>query len=276
VAKVVPKIFYTNGSFEYWGRAAALIHITPDGKNDAPIARDTRIYYNTGAQHGPGSFPPVLKNTRNLPDPLDYRYQMRALLAAMQSWLKDNKEPPASQYPLIASKQLTTLTGLAFPKVGVEVPKRAHGAYHLDFGPDFRTTGVATVEPPSIGKPFPVMVPQVNSDGNEIAGVRLPEVQVPLGTYTGWNQRGPSMGAPSEMIAFIGSFIPFARTKAERLKAKDPRPSIEERYHDKQDYLDKIAVAGKSLAQGGYVLEADLPKLNERASEQWDYLLAQK
>jgi uncharacterized protein YcaQ len=84
------------------------------------------------------------------------------------------------------------------------------------------------------------------------------------------------MGAPSEAIAFIGSFIPFARTKAERLKAKDPRPSIEERYHDKQEYLDKIAAAAKSLAQDGYILQADLPKLNERASEQWDYLSAQK
>ena len=120
------------------------------------------------------------------------------------------------------------------------------------------------------------MLPQVNADGNEIAGVRLPEVQVPLGTYTGWNQRGASMGAPSEMIAFIGSFIPFARTKAERLKAKDPRPSIEERYHGKQEYLDKIAAAGKSLAQGGYILEADLPSLNQRASEQWDYFIERK
>jgi hypothetical protein len=275
-AKVVPKIFYTNGSFEYWGRAAALIHITPDGKADAPPAKETRIYYNTGAQHGPGAFPPKRTNTRNLSDPLDYRYQMRGLLAALHTWVKDNKEPPASSYPMIANKQLAPLSGLAFPKIGIEVPKRAHGAYHLDFGPEFRTAGIATVEPPSLGKPFPVMVPQVDADGNEIAGIRLPEIQVPLGTYTGWNQRAASLGAADEMIAFIGSFVPFARTKAERLKAKDPRPSIEERYRDKQDYLDKIAAAGKTLAQQGYVLEADLPKLNQRAQEQWEYFLAQK
>ena len=116
----------------------------------------------------------------------------------------------------------------------------------------------------------------MDADGNEIAGIRLPEVQVPLGTYTGWNQRGPNLGAPDEMIAFIGSFVPFARTKAERLKAKDPRPSLEERYHDKQDYLAKIAAAGKSLAHEGYVLEADLPMLNERAQQHWDYFAAQK
>jgi hypothetical protein len=273
---VVPKIFFTNGSFEYWGRAAALIHITPDGKADAPLGKDTRIYYNTGAQHGSGAFPPVRTNTRNLSDPLDYRYQMRGILAALQAWVKDGKEPPPSRYPLIAAGQLAPLAGLAFPKIGIEVPKRAHAAYHLDFGPDFRTKGIATIEPPTLGKPFPVMVPQVDADGNEIAGIRLPEIQVPLGTYTGWNQRAASLGAPDEMIAFIGSFVPFARTKAERLKTKDPRPSIEERYRDKQEFLDKIAAAGKMLAQQRYILESDLPKLNERASQQWDYFQAKK
>lgn len=274
--KVVPKIFYTNGSFEYWGRAASMIHITPDGKADAPLAADTRVYFNTGAQHGPGSFPPAHHSTRNLSDPLDYRYQMRGLLAAMQAWIKDGKEPPASQYPLIASSQLAPLNELAFPKIGIEVPKRAHAAYHLDFGPNFAETGIATVEPPMLGKPFPVLLPQVDADGNEIAGVRLPEIQAPLGTYTGWNQRDASMGAPDELIAFIGSFVPFARTKAERLKSKDPRLSIEERYTDRQDYLNKVAAAGKALAQNGYVLEADLPKLNERAQQQWDYFTARK
>src|SRR5882724_11589332 len=126
---------------------------------------------------------------------------MRALLADLQAWVKDNKEPPPSKYPLIAANQLAPLKGLAFPKIGIEVPYRAHGAYHLDFGPEFRTTGAATIEPPNLGRPFPVMVPQVDADGNEIAGIRLPEVQVPLGTYTGWNQRAPNLGAPEEMIA---------------------------------------------------------------------------
>lgn len=275
-ANVVPKMFLTNGSFEYWGRAAALIHIAPDGKADATLGKDTRVYYNTAAQHGPGSFPPTRTNTRNLSDPLDYRYQMRGLLTALHAWVKDNQEPPPSQYPLIANKQLVPLNELAFPKIGIEVPKRAHGAYHLDFGPEFRNAGIATTEPPALGLPFPVMVPQVDADGNEIAGIRLPEVQVPLGTYTGWNQRAPKLGAPDEMIAFIGSFVPFARTKADRLKAKDPRPSIEERYHDKQDYLAKIDAAGKSLAQDHYVLKVDLAKLNERAQQQWNYFVAQK
>jgi hypothetical protein len=274
-AKVVPKIFYTNGSFEYWGRAASLIHTSPDGKQDAPIAKDTRIYFNTGAQHGSGTFPPKIVNTRNLADPLDYRWQMRGLLLAMNEWLKNGKEPPASQYPQISKGELTTRDQLKFPAIPeIEVPKRIHTAYHLDFGPEFASAGLITIEPPKLDAAFPAMVPQVDADGNDVSGIRLPEIQVPLGTYTGWNQRGRELGAPDEMIAFIGSFIPFAKTKSERAKSKDPRLSIEERYRDKQDYLKKSSNAAQALADAGYVLAGDVPALLARAEQMWDYILA--
>lgn len=276
-ADVVPKIFYTNGSFEYWGRAASLIHTTADGKHDAPLAKDTRIYFNTGAEHGPGSFPPRIQNTRYLADPLDYRWQMRALLLAMHEWLKSGKEPPASVYPLIVNGELTPLDQLKFPHIpGIEVPKRFHTAYHVDYGPQFASAGLVTVEPPKVGAPFPAMVPQVDADGNDVSGVRLPEIQVPLGTYTGWNLRSAESGAPDEMIAFIGSFIPFPKTKSERLKTKDPRLSIEERYRGKQDYLSKSAAAAHALAAAGYLLAADEPALLERAAQMWDYLAVAK
>jgi hypothetical protein len=270
---VVPKLFLTNGSYEYWGRDAALIHVTPDGEADARLAKDTRIYYNTGAQHGPGHFPLERESTRNLANPLDYRWQMRALLTALNAWVKDGKEPPPSQYPRLAKKQLATPAALEFPRIpGIEVARHPLVARRLDFGPEFRTKGIATIEPAKLGKPYPILVPQVNSDGNEMAGIRLPEIQVPLGTYTGWNQRVPSMGAAEEMTAFIGSFFPFARTKAERLKSKDPRPSVEERYRSREDYLDKISACGQALADKGYLLEQDVPKLVERAQHMWDDL----
>ncbi len=268
---VVPKLFLTNGSYEYWGRDAALIHVTVDGHTDVRLASNTRVYYNTGAQHGSGHFPPERTNTRNLANPLDYRWQMRALLTDLNAWIKDGNEPPPSQYPLLAKHQLVAPPALEFPKIpGIEVEKHPLVARRLDFGPEFRSLGIATIEPAKLGKPYPILVPQVNSDGNEMAGIRLPEIQVPLGTYTGWNQRAPSMGASEEMIAFIGSFIPFARTKAERLKAKDPRPSIEERYRGRADYLAKISSAANSLAGQGYLLEDDIPKLVEHAQEMWD------
>ncbi|MBI3279620.1 MAG: hypothetical protein HYZ57_07250, partial [Acidobacteria bacterium] len=250
-ANVVPRIFYTNASYEYWGRAAWLIHTSVDGKQDVAPAKDTRIYYLTGGQHGAGSFPPQKGNTRNLSNPNDYRWAMRGLLMTMHRWLKDGVEPPASQYPLLAKDQLVPQNVLAWPKFGAELPRAPRIAYRLDFGPEFRARGIVSIEPPKIGNPYPVLLPQVDADGNETAGVRLPCIEVPLGTYAGWNQRSEKIGAPTEMIAFTGSFFPFARTRAERLKMRDPRPSLEERYKGRQDYLDHTRASAEKLAAAG-------------------------
>ena len=201
------------------------------------------------------------------------RWQMRALLSAMQNWLKDGKEPPPSEYPTIAAGQLVLPTQVK--STVADPPSRAVTGYEMDFGPEFEKSGIATVEPPKILKTFTALVPQVDADGIDVAGLRLPEIQVPLGTYTGWNQRDRALGAEDQMIAFSGSFFPFARTKAERLKTHDPRLSVEERYRDKQDYLDRIASATQKLLAAGYLLEADAPKLSERAQTMWDYATAQ-
>jgi hypothetical protein len=160
-----------------------------------------------------------------------------------------------------------------FPKLsGVELPKHVQLAYRADYGPEFRSAGIVTVEPPKLGKAFPTLVPQVDRDGNETAGIRLPEIQVPLATYTGWNMRQASIGAPEEMFSMVGSFFPLAKTKAEREKKHDPRPSIEERYGSREAYLAKISAAAKSLAAAGYILDADIPLLEQRAAKEWDAL----
>ena len=124
-----------------------------------------------------------------------------------------------------------------------------------------------------MGKPFPTLVPQVNRDGNETSGIQLPELAVPLATYTGWNLRDAAIGAPEEIQSMVGSFIPFARTKAEREKTGDPRPSIEERYPSKEDYLEKVESAGKQLAQQHLLLDSDVDKIRARASARWDSLM---
>ncbi len=116
------------------------------------------------------------------------------------------------------------------------------------------------------------MVPQVDRDGLDIAGIRMPELAVPLATYTGWNLRAPEAGAPEMLSTQIGSFIPFARTKAERLKSGDPRLSIEERYASKEDYLGKFEAAAKSLANQRYLLPTDVPALAQRGAAEWDYV----
>ena len=270
-AHVTPKIFYTDSAYEYWGRAASLIHTTPDGRKDAPIPATTRIYFFAGGQHGPAAFPPVRTVTKNLPNPNPYTWSMRALLVAMDQWVANNVEPPPSQYPKIADNKLVALNDLKFPKIaGVSVPTRPQRAYHVDYGPDFRTLGIISIEPPKVGKPFPILVSQVDADGNETSGVRMPDIQAPLGTYAGWNLRATELGAPDEMFSMVGSYIPFARTKAERERNQDPRPSVEERYAGREDYLKHVESAAKNLVAGGYLLAQDVPKLVERGAAEWD------
>jgi hypothetical protein len=170
--KVVPKIFFTNGSYEYWGRAASLIQTTVDGKRDFAPGPDTRIYYLAGTQHGANANP-VRNHTENLANPQDYRYAMRALLLAMNAWITNGEEPPDSRIPLIARNQLVAPVALAFPRIpGVHLPKQPYQVYRLDFGPDFRSEGIVDFEPPKLGQQFPILVPQVDVDGNEISGVR--------------------------------------------------------------------------------------------------------
>ena len=271
-AGVVPKIFLTNSSYEYYGRAASLSHTTIDGQRDLPPGPEARQYLIAGAQHGPGSFPPRRNGTQNLANANDFRWAMRALLVAMERWLREGVEPPPSQIPRIADDKLVALGAVQFPKIpGVAFPTRMHQAYRADYGPQFRTKGIVTIEPPKLGNAFPMLVPQVDQDGNETAGIRLPVIQAPLGTYAGWNLRDPKIGAPDELYSMVGSYIPFTKTRAEREKNGDPRPSVEERYKSRQEYLDRITAAARVLASGGYVLERDIPKIAEKAGAQWDY-----
>ncbi|MEO8662111.1 MAG: alpha/beta hydrolase domain-containing protein, partial [Bryobacteraceae bacterium] len=161
--KQTPKIFYTNGAYEYWGRAASLIHTTPDGTADAPLAPDSRAYFLTGAQHGPGSWPPAKGDRQFMSNVLDQRPIDRALLIRLTEWVNEDTQPPASRLPHIADNQLVAPEKVAFPLKDVPVPKHFVEALRLDY----------TKEPPTvIGKPYPTLVPQVDADGNEIAGVR--------------------------------------------------------------------------------------------------------
>ena len=266
----------TNGAYEYWGRAASLIHISPDGKKDIPPSPNTRIYFNSGASHGANA-EPIYRNTQNRLNPNDYRYAMRALLTDMNAWITDGTAPPDSQIPHVSKDDLVTLKALNFPKIpNVKMPDTPWLAWRADYGPDFKK-GIVTNEPPKMtGKPFPILVPQVDQDGNETAGIRLPEQSVPLGTLTGWNLRDAKIGAPDIMYTQVGSFIPFARTKAEREKTGDPRLSLEERYGTKDAYLAKIQAAAKALVAQRELLDRDIPRVTERASAQWDAVMAGK
>lgn len=273
-ARVAPKVFYSNTSYEYWGRSAALVHVTPDGRRDARIADDTRVYTFTGLQHFSRGFPPEVGTGdlkgRNRQNPNPVRWYWRAMLVNMNAWVKDGVAPPPSRHPSLADGTLVPLEQLRFPGIpGGEVPRHPPRAFRLDFGPRW-SKGIIDRHPPRIGRPFPLFVPTVDSDGNDRGGVRLPQLTVPLATYTPWNLRDRSIGAPDQMVSFLGSYLPFARTAAERWRTRDPRPSIAERYRDRDDYLAKLRAAAMQLVSERWLLAEDVPAVMERAGQEWD------
>jgi hypothetical protein len=283
----VPKIFYTNTSYEYWGRAASLIHTTADGRKDAQLSGNTRIYFLVGLQHFSGAFPP-LKSAQGNPDytaqqkhnPNPIQWYWRALITDMNQWVKEGKEPPSSTYPKIAEKTLVPLAQWRFPMIpGVNSPHEVSLAYHIDREVTFdRIPGgrqTIEVEPPRVGNAFGVLVPQSDADGNDLGGVRLPELQVPLATYTGWNLRDPSVGAPEQRVSFLGSWIPLARTAEERKKSGDPRLSIAERYASQEEYMSKFQQAAKKLVEQRFLLQEDLPAILERGKLEWKTIAEQ-
>ena len=271
-----PKVFYTNSSYEYWGRAASLIHTDIAGERDIELYDNVRVFLLAATQHGPASFPPSVSIGQQKANPLHFGWAMRALLVAMNDWIAQGAEPPSSRYPRIAEGTLTAPDGLDFPAIpGVATSTRVHKAYRVDYGPRFVSDGVVTREPPEVGSEFPIMVPAVDADGNEVPGVRMPELQAPLATYTGWNLFNAKSGPTHEISSMVGSYIPFARTRAERKASGDPRPSIEERYKSRAEYLGLVAQAGMALIDEGLALERDLPRIVRAAARHWDYRMAE-
>ena len=269
----LPKIFFSNTSYEYWGRAAALIHTSADGKHDAAISENVRVYHFTGLQHFSGPFPPA-RGTGDLDgqepqSPLPIRYFWRSMIANMDAWIRSGTPPPPSSYPRISDGTLVSLKKYAFPHLpGVNTPHEANAGQRLDFGPHW-SSGIVTLQPPRVGPAFPVLVPQVGTDGNERDGIRLPEISVPLATITGWNLRDPSIGAPTERVSFEASFIPFPKTVEDRKRTGDPRASIAERYASEDAYLQRYTRALDNLIQEHWILPEDREALLTRASQEW-------
>jgi len=272
---LLPKVFYTNSEYEYWGRAASLIHTTPDGTSDVPLMDNVRIYLLTAGQHGPGPFPPTQTIGQQRNNPLDYRWAMKALLLDMDRWIADGTPPPPSRYPHISDGTLVAPDRLRFPKVpGVTTTTSVHRAYRADYGPRFTSEGIVTIEPPRIGTAFPILVPQADADGNGVAGIRMPELAVPLATYTGWNLFNARSGPTDVISSMQGSYIPLARAAADRKRTGDPRQAIEERYHDKDQYLGLVSKAAQKLIGERVLLAEDLPVILKNAGRHWDYLVS--
>lgn len=272
--KAIPRIFHLSSATEYWARAASLLHTSVDGAKDIPLPGTSRMYFFPGTPHSAAAFPPARQNrTAQYEQPLNpfgMAVAFPALLTAMQNWLTAGTEPPASRYPtlakgaLVSPAKLTPVTNLKFPAFVPEVTR-------LDFGPDFLRTGVIVKQPPERGPAYPLLVPQIDADGNEAAGVRLPHVSVPLATVTGWNLWQPSMTQFGKLAGLAGSYVPFAWAKGARLRRHDPRLSVQERYPTKDAYLGQIRGAAEALVKDRFLHAEAVPVIVERASAEWDW-----
>ena len=271
---VVPKIFYTFSSTEYWARAGSLTHTTENGLADTPLDPTSRLYFLTGTPHSSGPLPPIRDTgSQEFRQDLNFAEQkwvLRALLLDLDDWILAGTEPPASRYPTIAKGELVTREAVQFPSVpSFPFAEYVPPVWRMDLGADYATTKVITKEPPSIGAPYPVLVPQVNADGNELGGIPLPEVAAPLGTHTGWNVTVPQLTGLRYLAGLVGSFVPFAPTRDARLRAGDSRPSIAERYRNRQDYLDRVGRASQDLVRQRLLLAEDVPEVLRYAEAIW-------
>ncbi len=266
----VPKIFFVQTSTEYWSRAASLLHTDVEGKKDMPVDPNVRIYSVAGAQHLGGGPPTrgICQNPRNVLN--DRPPVLRALLVAMDRWVSDGDLPPSNRHPRIDDGTLVDLATFhrQFPRIpGVRLPDAYYMPLRLDPGPRWFAEGIADVVPPKAGPPCRTLVPAVDTDGNELAGIRLPDVAVPLGTYSGWNLRAAQYGAEGLLAGLHGTYLKFAQTPEERRRSNDPRPSILERYPTREAYLAQVTDAVLRLHSEGLLLDQDAVEILKIASE---------
>jgi Alpha/beta hydrolase domain len=248
-----PLLIETNTSTEYWQKGASLLHIDPTGKEDLVLPANARAYLIAGTQHGgragltPAPGPCV--NARNPHNPAP---ALRALLVALEAWVVNGTAPPPSQVPTLKDGTAVEASTLRFPTVKGLV----HAPGDHAIGPpvdwiDPPGSGVTLASAPTF---YGTRVAAVDADGNERAGIRLPDIAVPLATYTGWNVY---KAQATELCDRDGSFVPFAKTRAEREAAGDPRPSLEERYGSRADYVAKVKAAAEALVAQRLLLPAD-------------------
>ena len=279
----VPKIMFTNTTAEYWRGDAALIHTDLETLADAPESPSVRRYHFAGCQHGSGDFPPLEIRTADgikgqLPfNSVDYAPLSRAVLDNLDRWVSAGEEPPPSRHPSrdggTAVESHTLLEKFA-QLPGMRVPAQTTRAIRLDYGPEAHL-GRTTNLPADEGEEFPALVADLDESFNELGGIRLPDLSVPVATYTGWNLRDESIGNPNLFIGITGGLagwtLPLPTTATERESSGDPRASIEERYASREDYLEQVTRAARDLVSEGYLLEEDVDEVVELAGRKYDY-----
>lgn len=273
-----PKLIIAGGSTDYWTRAMSLVSMSDTGTRDRRLDPRERLFLIAGAPHGAGQTGARRNGLAHCNNPLDFRPAVRALYVALSDWAFAGVAPPGARYPNLISGALLDLDEYraAFPKIpGVSLPAGMLEPPRLDFGPRFASEGIADTMPPRVTGALKTWVPAPDSDGIDQAGLRLPDVALPLGTYTGWNPRDEFSGLAGKAIGrWAGSFIPFARTEAEAKAAGDPRPSIERRYRDRARYETLYRETAQLLVTERVLLARDVEPMTQRALAFYDRLMA--
>ncbi len=265
-----PLVIHTDSASEYWHRRASLVHTDTRGQ-DLQQPDGVRIYLWSSSQHfaAPGFSQPYYGQALYLQNGVATSAFFRANLDWMDRWATLGEAPPPSRLPKRSDETLVTPEAwrAGFPQIpGVALPRGPSRLALLDYGADF-DRGLLTQHPPRPAKDgaYAVLVPMVDLDGNDVAGLQAPMVQVPLGTYTGWNLRRPENGLGA-MIGITGCYFPFPETAEQRLQSGDPRLAILERYRDSADYAAQIRAAAEALVEEGFVLEEDVARIVEMAA----------
>ena len=271
-----PKIVHTMSDIEYWEASGAGDTTDSLGRLDLELPHNVRLYEFSSTQHG-GFSPvaPLPTSTgicQQLPNANSYTHNIRALLVALQQWVATGQEPPASRYSRIDRGSLVPVDRFVFPTIpNVTGPQNVLNTRNIyDRGAQYDAedvTGIISVEPPTPLAEYPSLVPQVNADGNDIDGLRSVTLQVPLGTYTGWNVRAAGF-SEGDACDLTGSYVPFAVTKAQRLLSGDPRPSLQERYGTLANYTALASMAADQLVRAGLLLASDEAAAVQSASNQ--------
>jgi hypothetical protein len=253
-----PFVIEVNTSTEYWQKGASLLHTDPLGQHDISIPPLVRHYLVAGTQHGGRSGMRAARGSglhaRNPHDPTP---ALRALLSALDRWVTEGVEPPTSRVPTLTDGTLVAPEALQFPIIPeVQVPQAAN---RVDVLEDWVQAKAASA------RGYTPLVPQVGADGNEVAGIRLPTIAAPLATHTGWNlYRAPY--PEGELCDREGSYLPLARTKAERLAKGDARPSLEELYGTREAYMQKVKEVVQELQEARLLLPEDATRFLDEAA----------
>ncbi|WP_259015860.1 alpha/beta hydrolase domain-containing protein [Emticicia fluvialis] len=267
----MPKIMHTLSSTEYWQSRMSLRTTDVYGTKDLEIPDNVRIYLFSGTQHTPAFNSNINKLTGFMANPNSYLDSWRALQVALEQWVLDGTLPPPGIYPKLKNNTLAKGAEIGWQPVA-HIPFRGllNEMYVRDFGPQFdekMMSGVLAETPVSKkDKRYVVLVPKVNADNNELGGLETLTHQVPLGTYTGWSLRKAGYGE-GDLAVLEGMYIPFAKTKAERIAAGDSRLSLEERYPNHTDYVNKVKAAAAGLVKQRLILPEDAEREIKKAEQ---------